>query len=62
MPLRDRGQGLWSLQDSKAGSGRESPEQQKTNAFLKFRKKVPYESLKEAPEISFSVGLERSHF
>jgi hypothetical protein len=60
--LKDRWQELWSLQDSKAGSGMRALSSWKTKAFLKFRRKGSYEFLKEAPETSFSVVLGRSRF
>lgn len=50
MYLRDRGQGLWSTPGLlKQGLGVRTLSSRKTNAFLKLRRKVPYESLKEAP-------------
>lgn len=60
--LRDGGRGCAHSRTLKQGLGVKALSSRKTNAFLKFRRKVPYESSKEAPETSFSVGLRRSHF
>lgn len=56
------GRGCGHSRTLKQGLGVRALSSRKTNAFLKFRRKVPYESVKEAPETSFSVGLGRSHF
>lgn len=45
----------------KQGLGLRALSSWKTNIFLKVRGKVPHESLKEASETSFLVGLARSH-